>query len=582
MILPTDDHYFLSWKLVVEVPNTLISYTYYVDAITGEVIKKNTNVISQGHLQSSTMTTRSETSAVLNRKLPIQKPSTSEDAEKPANQISAPKPDALTPADAIWETILSENFDVNNFPYSPWQPFDNNGATGGELFWDDQSCVSHDPSWSLWAADGGVNHLNACVDNYAHNMDSWVIYGPFSLAGSTDGLLDFHYNNVSEANFDYFKWLVSVDGTHFSGYQVSGNSNGWQYGSIDFKNVPTLGNITGRSQVWIAFVFTSDGSIASGKGAFVDDVAIKRMTSSNCTGVSGLVKGYVFGKNKSELQLSAFRNTKVILNHTFAFDSYTVTNVSGNYSSSECPDFVRVELQGFSPSNFVKVLDCNGGACPNGNGDLLSSGDVSISSQVANYVWNEDEDDKKEVSVFFHVNEIHDWFKQLTGSDLMNYQMQAYVDWDDDQPNSCPNAYYHPGTRNIYFCPSDYSKESDVIYHEFTHGVVDHIPNYDLPNVDETGAINEGIADYFAASKNNDAQINGTDRVLTAVVNYSDKCNQESLGTCGPTQYWLRSTSPDFPRNDYGYVHHNSLVASGSLWRLRQSIGAELCRQLGH
>jgi hypothetical protein len=569
VILPETGSFILSWKIVVKAKQGLFSFTYYLDDANGLVVKKYSNVQKQKAPQQASSTELKEESRVV---LPV--PLSPKNPEK----ILRYKPDALrvpqkqgqeNVAVQSWQHILSENFDTLVFPYSPWSVFDNNGSTGGQIFWDDQNCIFNDPNWSLWAAAGGTNRLNACTDNYANNMSSWVTYGPFSLSDAVDGLLDFHYRNDSEQNFDYFNWFVSVDGTNFHGFRVSGTSNGWQYASLDFKNVPTLGNILGRPQVWIAFLFTSDTSVISGKGPFVDDVAIKKLVNSTCTGVSGSVRGWVYGKNKSETTQLNFKNTKVILNHSFAFDSHTVTDSNGNYSSNDCPDFVRFELQGFGSRNFVKVLDCNSTPCTNGDGDLLSSGDVSISSQVANYVWNEDEDDKKEVTVFWHVNEIHDWFIGLVGQDLLNYQMQAYVDWVE--PDSCPNAFYTGN--NIYFCPSDLSKESDVIYHEYTHGVVDHIPNYPLPYQDETGALNEGIADYVAASKNNDPIIDGASRSLTSVVDYSDKCNHEVLGNCAATKYWLRSTAPDNNRNDVGYVHHNSLVVSGALWNLRQNQG---------
>ncbi|HEU4710047.1 MAG TPA: hypothetical protein VFS76_00705 [Pyrinomonadaceae bacterium] len=552
VILPEADTFILSWKILVKAKEGLFSYTYYLDDANGLIVKKYSNV----HTQKSDQPVRS-TEVKEESRLVLSSPLQPKNPE----QTLRYKPDALklpqkqvpqNVAAPMWQHVLSENFDTLVFPYSPWSVFDNNGSTGGQLFWDDQNCIFNDPNWSLWAAAGGTNRLNACTDNYTNNMASWVTYGPFSLSDAVDGLFDFHYRNDSELNFDFFQWMVSVDGTNFHGFRTSGTSNGWQYGSIDLKNVPNLGNVLGRPQVWIAFIFTSDGSIVSGKGPFVDDVAIKKLVNSTCTGVSGSVKGWVYGKNKFETTQLNFKNTKVILNHTFAFDSETVTDGNGNYSSTECPDFVRFELQGQSSRNFVKVLDCNNTPCAGGDGGLLSSGDVSIFSQVANYVWNEDDDDKKEVTVFWHVNEIHDWFKGVVGQDLLNYQMQAYVDWDD-QSGICPNAFYF--SNNIYFCSStDYSKESDVIYHEYTHGVVAHIPNYGLSNIDEEGALNEGISDYVAAVKNNDPVIDGASRLLTDVVNYSDKCQKELLGTCAESKFWLRSSAPS-RFNDFGYVH---------------------------
>jgi len=43
---------------------------------------------------------------------------------------------------------------------------------------------------------------------------------------------------------------------------------------------------------------------------------------------------------------------------------------------------------------------------------------------------------------------------------------------------------------------------SDVLYHEYTHGVVDHVYTTDLPYSGQTGAMNEAWADYFACTIN--------------------------------------------------------------------------------
>ncbi|HEX5707524.1 MAG TPA: hypothetical protein VFX96_09530 [Pyrinomonadaceae bacterium] len=578
-ILPEGETFTLTWKITVNASKALFSYTYYIDAATGRVVKSYSNIQSQqkGAPAQGEKEVRQAASATLKTEALTAAPGRFAGSEgKPG--VAAADAGAIPPPQPAsgWEFILSDNFDVLAFPYSPWRVFDNNGATGGELFWDDQNCVFNDPSWSLWAASGGFNRLNACTSNYVDNMDSWVVYGPFSLSNASDGLFDFHYRNDSELNFDYFKWMVSTNGTNFHGFQVSGSSNGWQYQSIDFKNVPTLGNILGSQNVWIAFNFTSDGSIVPGKGAFVDDVAVKKFVNTACAGVRGRAGGHIYGRNHNELVLRSFKNMKVVLDNTLAFDTHTVTDSLGNYASSACSDRVRFELEGFSTRNFVKVRDCDGGGCLLG-GNTLRSPDFSFAS-VINFDWNEDEDDKKEVNVFWHINDMHDWFRDLIGQDLMNYQMQAYVDYADSSvcaPGSL-NAFYNGGNDNIFFCPTGgVARESDWIYHEYTHGIIDHIANYGLPNVDETGALNEGLADYFAGAKNNDATwsdgIPEAQRRMTDVVNYQNKCFPE-LSACSPGQYRLRWTAPS-GSNDNGYVHDNSLVPSGALWNLRQNRG---------
>jgi hypothetical protein len=112
-------------------------------------------------------------------------------------------------------------------------------------------------------------------------MDTWLIHGPFSLSSATSGSMDFWLWLDTEMNFDFLSYLVSVNGTNFYGFQTSGNSGGWTQRTIDFTNVPTLGDITGDSSVWIAFIFESDTSNVA-EGAYIDDVLITK-AGSGCT-----------------------------------------------------------------------------------------------------------------------------------------------------------------------------------------------------------------------------------------------------------------------------------------------------------
>ena len=182
-----------------------------------------------------------------------------------------------------WTTIMSEGFE-GAFPNSIWRVGDANGSSYGDYYWDDTSYMAYSGYWSAWAARGGANGLNPYFYNYPNNMRSWMTYGPFDLRNTTDAKLTFNFWNRSEANYDYFQWLVSVDGTNFYGYQVSGDSAGWRTVIFDLKAVPGLGNLTGRSSVWISFRFISDSSVTL-KGPFVDNVVLqKNVNSATCPG----------------------------------------------------------------------------------------------------------------------------------------------------------------------------------------------------------------------------------------------------------------------------------------------------------
>ena len=75
------------------------------------------------------------------------------------------------------------------FPSGAWQAFDNDGTTNGEYYWDDDDYRPNYGSWSAWCANGGANGLDPASSNYANNMSSWMVYGPFSLAGCSEAEL---------------------------------------------------------------------------------------------------------------------------------------------------------------------------------------------------------------------------------------------------------------------------------------------------------------------------------------------------------------------------------------------------------
>ncbi len=215
-----------------------------------------------------------------------------------SDQGASPRPAAAPFRTRLndWTTIESQGFE-SNFPPSggKWSAFDNDGATNGELYWDDTSAKADVGSRSAWAADGGTNRRDPVAgQSYTDRMQSWMVYGPFSLAGANEAELAFRYWNRSESGYDYFKWLASGDGTNFSGYQISGDQSSWRSETLK------LATYLGDSSVWIAFVFTSDGSTTN-TGPFVDQIELRKRTApttgnltvtvSNVTGGSPDVPG---------------------------------------------------------------------------------------------------------------------------------------------------------------------------------------------------------------------------------------------------------------------------------------------------
>lgn len=185
---------------------------------------------------------------------------------------------SLTPV-ATWTNITTENFE-STFPRAGWTV--NDYASGyGVYYWGKRTCRPASGSYSGWAVGAGANGSGlSCGANYPNNAFSWLIYGPFSLVGATDAELLFDYWTNSELNFDELFVGASIDGNQFYGPSASGNSGGWDSYTFDLTNVGTLGNLLGRSSVWIAFVFDTDASVTYPEGVYVDNIVLRKMTST--------------------------------------------------------------------------------------------------------------------------------------------------------------------------------------------------------------------------------------------------------------------------------------------------------------
>jgi hypothetical protein len=95
-----------------------------------------------------------------------------------------------------------------------------------------------------------------------------MIYAPFSLTDAVAAELAFDWWSDTEYWYDAFFGRASTDLEDYYGTIVTGNWASWTAGELlDLSDLPILGNLLGRDQVWIAFVFGSDYSITD-RGSF--------------------------------------------------------------------------------------------------------------------------------------------------------------------------------------------------------------------------------------------------------------------------------------------------------------------------
>jgi len=183
---------------------------------------------------------------------------------------------------AQWITIVSDDFE-GSFPGSVWEVGDLN-SDSGHYYWGKRDCRDQGGAYSAWCVGAGDSAVS-CGSDYRNHMFSWMVYGPFSLAGASAAELTFDWWSDTEPEYDEFFWGASTDGTDFHGLAVSGDWSSWRTGELlDFTAVPTLGSLLGEDQVWIAFAFLSDYSVTD-RGSFVDNALLrKRVGGAASTG----------------------------------------------------------------------------------------------------------------------------------------------------------------------------------------------------------------------------------------------------------------------------------------------------------
>ena len=195
----------------------------------------------------------------------------------PEGPRRAPEPSESAGQGAVdgWVTILEDGFE-GAFP-GPWEAVDADGPAGGEYFWGKRGCRPFGGSYSAWAPGGGEDgEMLPCGASYPNDLEAWMVYGPFSLADATAAEMRFRLWVSSEWGYDLLFWGASVDGSEFYGEAFSGESFGWQEVSFDLADVYTLGSLLGEPQVWVAFVWVSDGDTTYPEGAYVDDVLLRK------------------------------------------------------------------------------------------------------------------------------------------------------------------------------------------------------------------------------------------------------------------------------------------------------------------
>lgn len=185
-----------------------------------------------------------------------------------------------------WVTVVAEGFE-GAFPTGSWQVLDNNDTSleilYGEYYWGKRNCLAYAGSYSAWAVGAGADGSGlSCGSSYPNDVSSWMIYGPFSLADAVEAELTYQaWVNVL-APGDRLCHMASLDDADYYGSCTTAlfPQAQWQTRTFDLTDVYTLGDLTGEPEVWLAFIFGSDGADTRAHGAYVDDVLVRKNTGA--------------------------------------------------------------------------------------------------------------------------------------------------------------------------------------------------------------------------------------------------------------------------------------------------------------
>jgi len=171
--------------------------------------------------------------------------------------------------------VLGSGFE-GSFPGSTWSLF---SLGSSDVTWGRSTFRAASGNASVWCAQNGSDAPSP-GGNVPANTQSWMVAGPFDLSGASQGELAFDLWLETEPSFDFFYAAASLDGSNFNALGIDQDTNGWQRLTFDLANWGSLGDLTGESAVWIAFLYESDFSVTF-EGAYVDNVS---MTVDDNTG----------------------------------------------------------------------------------------------------------------------------------------------------------------------------------------------------------------------------------------------------------------------------------------------------------
>ncbi len=224
------------------------------------------------------------------------------------------------PSYAIWQVFLNEHFEEDQrnptllwpwftdqrggnrkrWGWNPRPPHRLTEGTPTDHCWGVQdyiynSMVVRDDNQSMWCAYTNHGNVNNPFwpedDDYQHNQNAWMWWGPVDLSTARAAKVSF-WTLVDLANYAYDSLSVVVvndpnfmtsDGDDFRenvgiAWTFARGNDDWMIRTFSFDTLKVNGEETSMvgneadTNVYLAFVWHSNGYAITGKGAFIDDV----------------------------------------------------------------------------------------------------------------------------------------------------------------------------------------------------------------------------------------------------------------------------------------------------------------------
>jgi len=172
-----------------------------------------------------------------------------------------------------------------------------------------------------------------------------------------------------------------------------------------------------------------------------------------------------------------------------------------------------------------------------------------------------------EVNLYYHVDRIDSYFREVHGhTPFRSLMVVANYGEGPDQPYN--NAFSTPITtalHGIFFGQGtgvDFGLDGDVVYHEFTHFVIDELTQmgyldtlFDAYGMHfAPGGLHEGLADYFSSS-----------------VMDESTTGEYAMGAGGARDLVNDLVCPD---DVFGEPHEDGRIIGGVTWEIRETLGA--------